>query len=112
MVPGDSVLADAVWDPMVNTPSHPEYPCGHCLSAGAVGAVIDAEFGKNFPQIVLDVDKALLRRYHSAQEYIDDVTESRILVGVHYRFSANTGRDVGVKVGKLAVERYFKPVRK
>ena len=112
MVPGDSVLADAEWDPMVNTPSHPEYPCGHCLSAGAVGAVIDAEFGKNFPQIVLDVDKALLRRYHSAQEYIDDVTESRILVGVHYRFSANTGRDVGVKVGKLAVERYFKPVRK
>jgi hypothetical protein len=108
MVAGDSAAGDVAWEPMVNTPPHPEYPCGHCLSAGAVGTVIAEEFGKEFPSIVLDMDKSLLRRYHNAQEYIDDVTESRILAGVHYRFSANAGRDAGVKVGKLAVERYFK----
>lgn len=108
MVAGDSTAGDVTWEPMVPTPLHPEYPCGHCLSAGAVGTVIAEEFGKEFPSIVLDMEKSLLRRYHSAQEYIDDVTESRILAGVHYRFSANAGRDAGVKVGKLAVERYFK----
>lgn len=108
MVAGDSTAGDVAWEPMVATPPHPEYPCGHCLSAGAVGTVIAEEFGKEFPSIVLDMEKSLLRRYHSAQEYIDDVTESRILAGVHYRFSANAGRDAGVKVGKLAVERYFK----
>ncbi len=111
MVAGDSALGDVAWEPLVQTPAHPEYPCGHCLSAGAVGMVIDAEFGKNLPPIVLDMDKAQLRRYHTAQEYIDDVTESRILAGVHYRFSADAGRDAGVKVGKLAVERYFRPVK-
>ncbi len=111
MVAGDSALADGSWEPMMPTPPHPEYPCGHCLSAGAVGTVIGAEFGKNFPSIVLDMEKSQLRRYHTAQEYIDDVTESRILAGVHYRFSANAGRDAGVNVGKLAVERYFRPVR-
>ena len=108
MVPGDSAAGDVAWEPMVNTPPHPEYPCGHCLSAGAVGTVIAEEFGEEFPSILLDMEKSLLRRYHSAQEYIDDVTESRILAGVHYRFSANAGRDAGVRVGKLAVERYFK----
>ncbi len=108
MVAGDSAAADVAWEPMVPTPPHPEYPCGHCLSAGAVGTVIAEEFGKEFPPIVLDMEKSLLRRYHSAQEYIDDVTESRILAGVHYRFSANAGRYAGVKVGKLAAERYFK----
>ncbi len=111
MVAGDSALADVSWEPLIPTPPHPEYPCGHCLSAGAVGMVIDAEFGRKFPSIVFDMDKSQLRRYHTAQEYIDDVTESRILAGVHYRFSANAGRDAGVKVGKLAVERYFRPVR-
>ncbi|MGK2960655.1 MAG: vanadium-dependent haloperoxidase [Gemmatimonadaceae bacterium] len=108
MIAGDSAAGDSGWEPMISTPPHPEYPCGHCLSAGAVGTVIAEEFGKEFPSIVLDMEKSLLRRYHSAQEYIDDVTESRILAGVHYRFSADAGRDAGVKVGKLAVERYFK----
>jgi hypothetical protein len=108
----DSTAVDPDWDPMVNTPPHPEYPCGHCLSAGAVGMVIAKEFGKNMPPIVLEKDSAMLRRYMTAQEFIDDVTESRILAGVHYRFSANTGRDVGVRIGSLASERYFTTARK
>lgn len=108
----DLTVADSDWEPVLNTPPHPEYPCGHCLSAGAVGTVIEKEFGKNMPPIVLEKDSALLRRYMTAQEFIDDVTESRILVGVHYRFSANAGRDMGVRIGNLASERYFTRARK
>jgi len=102
---------DDKWEPLLgNTPPHPEYPCGHCLSAGAVGAVIAAEFGANAPPMVLALEKSLLRRYDTPREYIDEVTESRLLGGVHYRFSIDAGRDAGMAIGKLAVERYFKPV--
>jgi hypothetical protein len=102
---------DATWEPLLgNTPPHPEYPCGHCLSAGAVGAVIAAEFGANAPSIVLAEKDTLLRRFDTPREYIDDVSESRLLGGVHYRFSVDAGRDAGIAIGKLAVERYFKPV--
>ena len=102
---------DATWEPLLgNTPPHPEYPCGHCLSAGAVGAVIAAEFGANAPSIVLAEEDTLLRRFDTPREYIDDVSESRLLGGVHYRFSIDAGRDAGIAIGKLAVERYFKPV--
>ena len=51
------------------------------------------------------------RREHTLEaEYIDEVSESRLLGGVHYRFSVDAGRDAGIAIGKLAVERYFKPV--
>lgn len=101
---------DAKWEPLINTPWHPEYPCGHCLSAAAVGTVIALEFGDQMPTIVLEQEDTLLRRFETAQEYIDDVTESRLLAGVHYRFSLNAGRDSGVQLGTLAAQRYFKPV--
>ena len=107
----DSTVADPNWEPMAGTPPHPEYPCGHCLSAGAVGTVIEREFGKNMPAIFLEQDSTLLLRYLDAQDYIDEVGESRILFGVHYRNSVDVGKAMGVSIGKLAVDRYFKPLK-
>jgi hypothetical protein len=52
----------------------------------------------------------LLRRYDTPREYIDEVGESCLLGGVHFRFSIGAGRDAGIKIGKLAVERFFKPI--
>ena len=107
----DATEPDDKWEPLLgNTPPHPEYPCGHCLSAGAVGAVIEAEFGADAPPMVLALKDTLLRRYDSPREYIDEVSESRLLGGVHYRFSIDAGRDAGMALGRLAVERYFTPV--
>jgi hypothetical protein len=106
----DATVPDAQWEAMVQTPPHPEYPCGHCLSAGAVGAVIAQEFGTSAPPIVLEMEDALLRRYDTPQEYIDDVSESRILAGVHYRFSMEAGRDAGIAIGNVAAKRYFMPL--
>lgn len=108
----DATAPDTQWEAMVYTPPHPEYPCGHCLSAGAVGAVIAQEFGSSAPPIVLEDEGTLLRRYDTPQEYIDDVTVSRIYAGVHYRFSAEAGRDAGVAIGNVAAKRYFLPLGK
>lgn len=106
----DATAPDAQWEAMVQTPPHPEYPCGHCLSAGAVGAVIAQEFGSKAPPIVLEMEDALLRRYDTPREYIDDVSESRVLAGVHYRFSMEAGRDAGIAIGNVAAQRYFTPL--
>ncbi len=108
----DATTPDSQWQAMVETPWHPEYPCGHCLSAGAVGAVINQEFGSNAPPIVLEMEDTLLRRYDTPQEYIDEVSESRILAGVHYRFSMEAGRGAGIAIGNVAAQRYFTPLKK
>jgi len=106
----DRTVPDAEWAPFLETPMHPEYPCGHCVSSSAVGTVIRAEFGDRMPTIVLDLPGALLRRYPTAASYMDEVSESRLLAGAHYRFSMDAGKAMGVLIGELAVERHFRPV--
>lgn len=108
----DATVPDSAWEGLTSTPWHPEYPCGHCLSAAAVGTVIDLEFGNKLPVIVLDPDSAMLRRYRTAREYIDEVGEARIYAGVHYRNSVDVGKAMGVSIGRLALQRYFKPVKR
>ena len=36
---------DATWEPIDNTPLHPEYPCAHCILSGAVTTVIEKVLG-------------------------------------------------------------------
>jgi len=108
----DATTPELQWEPMTETPAHPEYPCGHCASAGAVGAVIENEFGAGAPPLVLEMEDAMLRRYDTPQEYIDDVSISRLYAGVHYRFSVEAGRKTGVDIGKVAAQRYFMPLAK
>ena len=38
-----------------------------------------------------------------------EVSESRLLAGVHYRNSVEVGKAMGIKLGTLGVDRYFKP---
>src|SRR5207247_6877718 len=94
----DETAADSTWEPLIGTPADPEYPCGHCMTAGAVGAVVEAEFGPTMPTVVIDEPGTYLRRWTSAKEFIDEVSEARIFGGVHYRNSVNVGRDMGVAI--------------
>src|SRR5437660_2789570 len=36
---------EATWQPIDNTPMHPEYPCAHCIVSGAVASAIEAALG-------------------------------------------------------------------
>jgi hypothetical protein len=108
----DPLLAvgDANWEPLYPNPVHPEYPCGHCMSAGAVGAVLEAEFGRELPPIVFDQENALTRRFSSAIDYVNEVSMARLYGGVHYRFSIDVGRAMGLEIGRLAVQRRLRPL--
>ena len=103
---------DPQWIGLGETPYHPEYPCGHCLSAAAAGAVISSEFGNNAPPLVLTGEESMLRRFDSPGEDVNDVATSRIYIGVHYRFSVDAGVATGSAIGKLAAQRYFLPLAK
>jgi hypothetical protein len=103
---------DAQWEPLVPNPPHPEYTCGHCMSAAAVAAVIEAEFGARMPEIALDEPNTLTRRFTSAIDYADEVGMARLYGGVHYRFSIDAGRAAGLEIGRLAVRRHLTPLAK
>jgi len=105
-------IRDATWLPYIKTPMHPEYPCAHCVIAGTVGTVLQAEIDKgNYLQVVLSTKSMTAnnetRNWNSIEEFIQEVSEARIYDGVHYRTSTEVGTEMGRKIGTLAIESYL-----
>jgi hypothetical protein len=96
---------EATWQPIDNTPMHPEYPCAHCITSAAVGTVIQKIVGNDVAEITLTSPTApgVTRKWTRIQDYMDEVSQARIYAGFHYRFSTEAGADMGRKIGELAV---------
>jgi hypothetical protein len=96
---------DASWLPLGDTPMHPEYPCAHCITSGAVSAVLQAVVGESIGEMMLTSPTAhgVTRKWTRFQDYSDEVSLARIYAGFHYRFSTEVGKDMGQKIGELTV---------
>ena len=96
---------DASWRPLGDTPMHPEYPCAHCISSAAVSAVLQGVAGSEIGEISMTSPTApgVVRKWTRLQDYSDEVAMARIYAGFHYRFSTIVGKDMGKKIGELAV---------
>ena len=104
-----AIVAEAGWTPFINTPMHPEYPCAHCVSSGAIGAVLMAELGSTAVPKLSSTSPTLegkVREWKSVNEFMEEVKMARIYDGVHYRNSAVVGNELGMKVGRLVMEQF------
>jgi hypothetical protein len=100
------------WEPLIDTPLHPEYPCAHCIASVATGTVLESEFGKGtVPVLTMTSPTApgVTRKWTSIKEWEDEISAARIYGGIHYRNSTVVGQAMGRKIGDLAVQRYLKP---
>jgi hypothetical protein len=98
---------DASWQPIDNTPMHPEYPCAHCISSAAVATVVEAVLGSaDIPEVSMTSPTApgVTHRWTNIWAYADEVSMARIYAGFHYRFSIRVGQDMGRKIGRLVVQ--------
>ena len=104
----DATERDASWLPFIDTPMHPEYPCAHCIQAGVVGAILQAEIGTG-PTPMLSTASAsangAVRRWASVDAFVQEVGNARVYDGVHYRFSTEVGTDMGRRIGALAAQK-------
>lgn len=113
----DSTSRDAGWAPLINTPNHPEYPCGHCGYASAMATVLKAEVGNAPPGGVgvasRSIPDALLQRLPTFDDWVREVSLSRTLGGVHYRFSNEAAEELGRRAAEkvLALMPEEKPAR-
>jgi len=96
---------DATWLPLGETPMHPEYPCAHCITSGAVATVLQGVAGTSIGEMSLTSPTArgFTRMWTRFEDYSDEVSLARIYAGFHYRFSTEVGKDMGRKIGELAV---------
>jgi hypothetical protein len=110
----DATTLDPEWLPLVDTPLHPEYPCAHCITAGAVGEVLEAQFGRGeVPPITMTSPTApgVTHRWTRISDYVQEVDNARIWGGIHYRNSTQVGEAMGRRIGALAVQGFMQPLR-
>jgi hypothetical protein len=103
---------DATWQPIDVTPSHPEYPCAHCIMAGSIASVVEQVFGSgDVAEVVLTSPTApgVTHRWTNLWTMADEVSQARIWAGFHYRFSTQVGQDMGRRIGQYVVKNIMQP---
>jgi hypothetical protein len=100
---------DPDWTPLIATPLHPEYPCAHCVIASTIATVIRAEVGRGPLPILISTSNTapgVSRQWTRTEDVVKEVSEARILDGVHYRNSTEVGNRMGAQVGALVAAAY------
>lgn len=110
----DATAPDASWEPLITTPNHPEYPCGHCILATSGAEFMKAEVG-NAPAWGVRVSSrsipnAAVQALPSWDEWARQVSYSRTLGGVHYRFSNEAAEEMGRKIAQMAIAKLMRPL--
>jgi hypothetical protein len=105
---------DATWQPIDNTPMHPEYPCAHCILSGTVAGIVKTAFGTvDIPEIAITSTTApgVTHRWTDMTAFAEEVANARIWAGFHYRFSTRVGTDMGLNIGEYVVKSVMRPTQ-
>jgi hypothetical protein len=87
------------WSPLLSTPPHPSYPCGHCGTVEAGFEVLKRFFGdRNTIELHTSTPGEPSRVIHSLSEGEEDNQHSRLYGGIHYPFDNAASQDLGSKV--------------
>ena len=105
---------EATWQPIDNTPMHPEYPCAHCIVSSTVASAVEAMLGTaEIPEVTMTSPTApgVTHRWTNLHAYADEVSAARIAAGFHYRFSTVEGEEMGRQIGVHVVKTIMQPLR-
>jgi len=103
---------EATWQPIDNTPMHPEYPCAHCILSGSVAGVVKAVLGTaDIPEVAMTSPMApgVTHRWTNLEAFTQEVANARIWSGFHYRFSTRVGTGMGLQIGDYVVQNAMQP---
>jgi hypothetical protein len=109
-------IADASWQPLINTPNYPDYTSGANNVAGAMTRTLESFFGSN--RVTFDVTTLVpqatlkTRTYRRFSDAADDMVEARMLLGIHFRFADTAGRTQGRRVADWTFDHFLLPLRK
>jgi hypothetical protein len=88
------------WTAFITTPNHPEYPSAHSSFSAPAAMVLTQEFGDNysFTDHTYDFLQLPARTYTSFSHAATEAGNSRVLGGLHFRFSIAAGNQLGTKI--------------
>ena len=98
---------DANWRPHLQTPSFPEYTCGHSTISASAAQALTSVFGDNFNYTdTTELEFGIKSR--SFKSFRDAALENnlaRFYGGIHYHPTCVVSTDLGTKVGDLIVRK-------
>jgi len=108
----DATEADPAWTPLRPTPLHPEYPSAHACVSNTAAKVLTSFFGTDiaFSTATSTCPAGVVRSYDSFQALADEVGDSRIYIGFHFRSSIRDGAKLGRHVGHWTFHGFLQPL--
>ena len=110
----DSTAPDPAWVPLLGTPNFPEYPCGHCTVAAAAAEVMSAEVGERPAGGVRvssqGIPLSAVQVVPGWDQWAQEVSDSRIYGGVHFRFSNEAGEQIGRRAARMVLDKVMRPL--
>ncbi|HYF32101.1 MAG TPA: vanadium-dependent haloperoxidase [Chitinophagaceae bacterium] len=105
---------DENWESQEVTPPVQDYPSTHSALGNAAATVLAGILGDKtrftFTSPSADPKNAS-RTFNSFSQAADENADSRVMAGIHFRFSCRAGQDLGNKVGQWTLENQLKPLQ-
>lgn len=104
---------DPTWTSLIDAPGFPEHAAGHACGSGAIVGVLQNFFGAD--EIAFSATSGgsgTTRRYNGFSQALDEVINSRVWGGIHFRTADMQGAQLGLEVARWERTHCFKPTRR
>jgi hypothetical protein len=106
--------ADAAWEPSEPTPPVQDYPSTHSALGNAAATVLVRLMGNNnafsMTSPTAPAENAQ-RSYSTIYQAADENASSRVMAGIHFRFSCTAGQQLGNQIGNWIVDNHLRPLK-
>jgi hypothetical protein len=95
------------WEPLMPTPPVQDYPSTHSVLGNAGATVLTYFFGDNYAFATTSTSSAIPGASKSFKSFFsaaDENADSRVMAGLHFRFSCKAGQEMGNKIGTWMIE--------
>ncbi len=104
-----ATTADPTWTPLIETPGFPEYPAGHTCGSGALVGALQTFFGTDKVTFsAFSPATGTTRSFTRFSQALDEVIDSRVWGGIHFRTADEVGARIGKRVANCESSHYFK----
>jgi hypothetical protein len=107
----DAKLRDASWEPLIHTPPNSDYPSGGAVGGGTLQTLLAAFRGDSkAPLVWVNSTLSMTRSWPTPEAMGQELANSRVWSGVHFRNSVDVGYRLGQKVAEDVLATQLRPL--